>query len=68
MNYDEEIRLIAYQIWEDEGHPDGLHTEHWIRAESIWQEQHSQAVTEPSWLKEGSKKKRGKTRSKHSKR
>jgi hypothetical protein len=68
MNHEDEIRLIAYQIWEDEGHPDGVHVEHWIRAESIWQEQHSQAVAEPSWLKAGSTKKRAKARSRRSKR
>ena len=69
MNHEDEIRLIAYQIWEDEGCPDGVHVEHWIRAESIWREQHNQATTaEPSWLKAGSKKKRARARSRRSKR
>jgi len=27
------IRDRAYQIWEDEGHPDGFAVEHWVRAE-----------------------------------
>jgi len=37
-NRDEEIRLIAYQLWQDEGCPHGRHLEHWFRAEAIWQE------------------------------
>jgi len=35
---DEEIRLIAYQLWQDEGCPHGRHLEHWVKAEAIWQE------------------------------
>lgn len=27
------IRARAYQIWEEEGHPDGREHEHWARAE-----------------------------------
>jgi hypothetical protein len=33
---DEQIRLIAYQIWEEEGRPHGKHVEHWIQAERRW--------------------------------
>jgi len=33
---DEEIRQIAYQVWRDEGCPDGRHLDHWVKAESIW--------------------------------
>lgn len=42
---DEDIRQIAYQLWQDEGCPDGRHLEHWVKAESVWQAR--QAVTEP---------------------
>jgi chromosome segregation ATPase len=42
-NRDEEIRIIAYHLWRDEGCPDGRHTEHWLRAEAIWQEQQKKA-------------------------
>jgi len=38
MNHDEEVRLIAYRIWEEEGRPDGRDLEHWLKAEAIWQE------------------------------
>lgn len=34
--HDEEIRQIAYRLWQEEGCPDGRHAEHWIKAESIW--------------------------------
>jgi len=69
MNHEDEIRLIAYRIWEDEGCPDGLHQEHWGRAETIWREQHSPATTSTSSSpKASSKKKRAQARSRHSKR
>ena len=34
---DEEIRLIAYELWLKEGCPDGRHEQHWFEAESVWQ-------------------------------
>lgn len=34
---DEDIRQIAYRLWQEEGHPDGRHLDHWVKAESIWQ-------------------------------
>jgi len=37
MNRDEDIAWIAYQIWEEEGHPHGRETEHWLKAEAIRQ-------------------------------
>jgi len=39
MYNDEEIRLISYRIWEEEGRPDGRDLEHWFKAEAIWKEQ-----------------------------
>ena len=42
MYHDEEIRLIAYRIWEEEGCPEGRDLEHWFRAEAIWQERQGQ--------------------------
>jgi hypothetical protein len=38
MGRGDEIRLIAYSIWEEEGCPDGRDSEHWLRAEAIWEE------------------------------
>ncbi|HEX6769280.1 MAG TPA: DUF2934 domain-containing protein [Candidatus Binatia bacterium] len=39
---EEEIRLIAYEIWLNEGCPHGRHEEHWFKAESIWQARQDQ--------------------------
>lgn len=39
MSREEQIRLIAYRLWEEEGRPQGRHLDHWLRAESIWREQ-----------------------------
>lgn len=38
MDREDEIRLIAYNIWEQENCPNGKDCEHWIRAETIWEE------------------------------
>ncbi|HXY74024.1 MAG TPA: DUF2934 domain-containing protein [Dehalococcoidales bacterium] len=37
MGREDEIRLIAYKIWEDEGCQNGRDCEHWLRAETIWE-------------------------------
>ena len=39
MGREDEIRLIAYKIWEEEGCPNGRDCEHWFRAEVIWDQQ-----------------------------
>jgi hypothetical protein len=39
MAREDEIKLIAYNLWEEEGCPEGRECEHWYRAEIIWQEQ-----------------------------
>jgi hypothetical protein len=47
MNREEGIRIIAYHIWEKEGC--GCHgndVEHWLKAETIWQEQNKPVRTE----------------------
>jgi hypothetical protein len=44
-NRDEEIRLIAYHLWEQEGRPEGRQVEHWDKAEAIWQAQEPQKQT-----------------------
>ena len=38
MNRDEEIRQLAYRLWQEEGCPDGCDVEHWLRAKMIWEE------------------------------
>jgi len=36
MNGDEEIRQVAYKLWQEEGCPDGYELQHWLRAKMIW--------------------------------
>ncbi len=47
MDREQEIRSIAYQIWEYEGYPDGRDMEHWLKAEAMFREQ-EQRGSEPS--------------------
>ena len=37
MGREDEIRAIAYRIWEEEGCVDGHDVEHWLKAEQIWE-------------------------------
>ncbi|HEY1197848.1 MAG TPA: DUF2934 domain-containing protein [Thermoplasmata archaeon] len=36
----DEIRRIAYNLWEKEDRPEGRALDHWLRAEAIWVSQH----------------------------
>jgi len=38
MGQEDEIRLIAYRIWEEDHCCDGHDCEHWLKAEVIWEE------------------------------
>ena len=38
MYHEDQLRLMAYRIWEDEGRPEGRDKEHWFRAASVWQD------------------------------
>ncbi len=40
MAREDEIRTIAYGIWDQEGRGDGHDREHWLKAEVMWE--HSQ--------------------------
>jgi hypothetical protein len=51
MDREDEIRLIAYTIWEDEGCCDGSDVAHWVRAEAIWQEKQAKAPAPVSKVK-----------------
>jgi hypothetical protein len=39
MGREDEIRTIAYRIWEDEGRGDGHDFDHWLKAEMLWEEE-----------------------------
>ena len=45
MAREDEVRLIAYNVWEQEGCPNGRDCEHWFMAEAIWEEQQAKAAT-----------------------
>jgi hypothetical protein len=36
MSEEDDIHLIAYGLWEQEGCPDGRDCEHWYKAKLIW--------------------------------
>ena len=42
MEKQDEIKAIAYQMWEEEGCPYGKDLEHYYRAETMYQQQQSQ--------------------------
>ncbi len=48
MGREDEVRLIAYNIWEEEGCVDGHDCDHWLRAELIWEQQKQKAGTKLS--------------------
>lgn len=35
---DDEIRQLAYQIWQEEGCPDGREVQHWLKAQVLWED------------------------------
>jgi|WetSurMetagenome_2_1015567.scaffolds.fasta_scaffold896032_2 hypothetical protein len=39
MAKEDEIKLIAYSIWQQEGCLDGYDCDHWFKAEEIWEDQ-----------------------------
>ncbi len=44
MAREDEIKLIAYSIWEEEGCPPGRDCDHWYRAEVIWEARQPKAA------------------------
>jgi hypothetical protein len=61
MEREDEIRLIAYSIWEEEGCPNGNDYERWLRAETIWEEkQKSEALFIDTKVKSKQSTKQGK--------
>ncbi len=53
MHHEEEIRLMAYRIWEDQGRQDGRDVQQWLEAEATWQQQtHGQQTLLPSHVRQ----------------
>jgi|WetSurMetagenome_2_1015567.scaffolds.fasta_scaffold127635_2 hypothetical protein len=44
MGREDEIKIIAYRIWEEEGCCDGHNEEYWLKAEVIWEEKREKAL------------------------
>ena len=65
MEREEEIRLIAYQIWVEEGYPHGKDHEHWVIAEEIWESRMIPGKSEP--VKKKTERKARKPRKKNAK-
>jgi hypothetical protein len=63
MEKEEEIRKIAYQLWEQEGCVNGRDCEYWVKAEQIW-EGSQQQQSAPVAKKSASKSIFGKKKSK----
>jgi hypothetical protein len=59
MNRDEEIRQIAYRLWEEEGYLDGHEVQHWLRAKMILEEMNNpqRKSKQPKALKKGKSRK-----------
>jgi hypothetical protein len=39
-NREEQIRQLAYRLWQEAGYPEGDGVQHWLKAEAIWLEEH----------------------------
>lgn len=42
MDREEEIRQLAYRLWEQEGRGAGGEMERWLRAEAMWREEQTE--------------------------
>ena len=48
-NHDEEVRQIAFRLWQEAGCPNGSDLQHRLKAKEIWLETHrSEKPTKPS--------------------
>jgi hypothetical protein len=47
MEREQEIRGLAYKIWEEEGCPHGRNVEHWLKAEAMLQSRNDGDEPEP---------------------
>jgi len=42
IDRDQEVRQLAYRIWQEAGCPHGSDLQHWLKAQEIWLETHPQ--------------------------
>ncbi len=57
IDVDQEIRQLAYRIWQEEGCPIGSDERHWLKAQDIWQQTHpaKKSRSQPAATKKPSK-------------
>ncbi len=50
---DEEVRQLAYKLWQEAGCPNGSDVQHWLQAQEIWRQTHAgkKTRTKPSTAK-----------------
>lgn len=63
MPREDEIRLIAYNIWEQEGCINDRDCDHWYKAETIWEQQQEQMPAVKSTVRKSRKTSEIKTKS-----
>jgi len=56
MNMDEQVKKLAYSIWESEARPEAKALEHYYRAEKILREQESKRLQPTGFVSTSSKK------------
>jgi hypothetical protein len=45
MGREDDVKLIAYRLWQEDGCCDGHDVEHWLKAEMVWEAQNKQQTT-----------------------
>ena len=40
----DEIKVLAYKIWEEEGRPQGMDVEHYLRAKALLEKQEAERI------------------------
>jgi hypothetical protein len=55
-NREQEIRQLAYKLWQDAGCPHGQDVTYWLTAESLWLDERRRQVSPPAKATRGRKK------------
>jgi hypothetical protein len=55
-NREQEIRQLAYKLWQDAGCPHGQDVTYWLTAESLWLNEQRRQVSQPAKAPRGRKK------------
>ena len=58
MGQEDEIKRLAYQLWEEEGRPEGRDLNHYYMAEILWQQRNAEIVPEKEPVRAKTKRRR----------